>query len=128
MPDLRENIDELNRDIADRLFPEVYEMEQTGTCTYYTLSLLSPQTDLRSLTDQQFYEFKKSMLVASLLLHQMGLVYRDWSPRNCLFDETTRSFRVIDFEEVIPVNSRVEDPGQFRYQHSDTDSSFGYDF
>lgn len=46
MPDLREGIDELNRDIADKLFPEVYEIV-TATSTYYTLSLLSPQTNVR---------------------------------------------------------------------------------
>lgn len=39
------------------------------------------------------------------------MVYRDWSPRNCLLDERTNSFRVIDFEETIPANSTVEDPG-----------------
>lgn len=55
-------------------------------------------------------------------------MYRDWSPRNCLLDEKTGCFRAIDFEEVIPVNSSVEDPGQLRYQCSDTNSSFRYDF
>lgn len=69
MPDLRESIDELNSDIAGKLFPEVYEIVETAERTYYTLSLLSPQTDSRKLTDQQFYEFKKSMLIVCLLLH-----------------------------------------------------------
>lgn len=69
MPNLRESLDELNSEIAEKMFPETYEFVESPACTYYTLSLLSPQTDTRKLTEPQFYNFKKSLLTVCLLLH-----------------------------------------------------------